>query len=881
MSESRFGGWIKNNNKDQRCKQRSFKIKDCLIEESYRVLMNGGADNDDVDFTKLPLNERLTHKLWKARSDGYQELNRLFSNATQKQGKDDDSFMIYWKDPSRFGDYVTDSNVVAQEQAILALECLLKNVGLPKQIDVKTVMYNWIPALAEKGLASSRAVTKNKAMECIILICSFDDSIAESVELVLPFFNKKLPKLVAASINCIRELLASFGFAKAPLNNLLPELLDPLVKLAGHADRNVRAQTIALIVEIYKANGRNKSLLNELLLTHLKPIQQNELEKLFDEADSNMSASRGSKRLFQWEKEQMELEKNRLQENQQTDKDGDTLMDLKLKAEEPALDIDPFEMLPAESILDKLPAGFHDRISSTKWKDRVEALQEFWDNTLSKVKKIKYERQEYTEILSLYAQIIQFDANVQAVTIVAQSIQKICEKLRFPGFSKNYVTIIFVPLLQRTKEKKPSVIEAIRGCLQSVCKLYNPLSSEDNNEDMLQEILEFMKHKNPQIRMETTELFSFILRELPVSKEVIDKNLQDEIIPTVIRIVNDTQPTIRNSGFGCFAQLLRIMGRSETFTNALEKLDSLKRKKIQELCAKLPESSSSPSLSAENLERGRVHSGRFDSRPSSSSSIPSKRVASSPLKKVSKAASPNVQKSRMLLTSQSLAMPRSMPGSPSTRTPNSISTGNGTKSPVQLQKLINEKQNWLKERQHLSNHINELTSTQNRINDENEMLREQLKNLQTEIHERGLQVRSKDLQLAKLQDRVEQLQAQAHAQSQQNNRLLQLERNQQQAPTSLSSDTASAISTNLGVRSVSSSSFEPLTERSKHLRTPSESSDDLPRRVDSLQLNHSLASSNNDIINEESWKRAAEVTSQLKARIERMRAKTKGISNNF
>lgn len=184
---------------------------------------------------------------------------------------------------------------------------------------------------------------------------------------------------------------------------------------------------------------------------------------------------------------------------------------------------------------------------------------------------------------------------------------------------------------------------------------------------------------------------------------------------------------------------------------------------------------------------------------------------------------------------------------------------------------MKEKQEWTEERFQLLDRVSELSSVQNRIKNENELLQEKINNLQADMHEKGLQIRSKDLQLGKLQDRISQLEHELQEQQQ----------HKQHQQRQISSSEASAVSTNLGVRSISSSSFEPITTRAKHLRTPSESSDDLPRRVDSLQLSHEKSSHANDIVNEESWKRAAEVTSQLKARIERMRAKTRGISNNF
>lgn len=804
--------------------------------------MSSGGDQGDEDYTGLPLGERLGHKLWKARLHGYQELNALMENGTDEKAID-----LYWRDPEQFARYVVDPNVAAQEQAILALESLLKRKRLPSRgVDLRGVIGLWVPALVEKGLGSSRASTRARSMECVLLLCSYDESVTFSVETVLPFLGKRLPKLVASALSCISELVRSYRFVNVDTSGLLPLVLEPLVKLAGHADKTVRAQTMTLIVEVYKVTGKNRALLQELLLEHLKPIQQNDLQKLFNKADE---ASEDEKRLlFMWQET----------DQQKVDKDGDTLMDLKgpssqevsstQKAEsEQQAAIDPFDLLPEQTITDKLPPEFHDRIGSAKWKDRVEALSEFWDTTVSKVKKLKAKGQDYTEILTIMSHIVQKDANVQAVTLAAQCIQAICAKLRTPGFTKHYATIVFVPLLERTKEKKPSVIESIREALRTVCQFYNPLSPSGHNEDLLQELLQYMTHKTPQIRMESTQLFTFTINQLHINEtQVLRRYLHDDIVPAVIKIVNDTQPSIRNGGFECFANLIRLLGKRE-LSLALEKLDNLKRKKIEEHLATLP-------IAPEPHVKATTTS---DSRPTSSqaSTIPTKRGPSSPLHKKSKAASPSAARSRVLLTSRSLTTAQPAPSPQST-----VNT-------KELEQLQREKQDWIRERHQLLNQVKNLTGFQSELSDENDSLREQLKIAQTNLHEKGLQLRSKELQLGKLQDRVAQLESELRRQQHQSH----------QSPHStqrhFSSSDASAISTNLGVRSLSSSSFEPKTVKGKHSRTPSESSDDLPRRVDSLQLN-------NEVINEESWKRAAEVTSQLKARIERMRAKSKGINNN-
>lgn len=156
--------------------------------------------------------------------------------------------------------------------------------------------------LVEKGLTSSRATTKTQSMSCILSLCGLDTSITQSVELVIPFFEKKLPKLIAAAVNCVYELMAAFGLTNVNVQTFLPELLKHVPQLAGHGDRNVRSQTMNLIVEIYKVTGNNSDLLEEILFKKLKPIQVKDLHKLFAKVGDEPSSS---KMLFEWEKREL------------------------------------------------------------------------------------------------------------------------------------------------------------------------------------------------------------------------------------------------------------------------------------------------------------------------------------------------------------------------------------------------------------------------------------------------------------------------------------------------------------------------------------------------------------------------------------------------
>ncbi|EDO17930.1 hypothetical protein Kpol_1010p46 [Vanderwaltozyma polyspora DSM 70294] len=853
------------------------------------------SEQDDIDFTKLSLDERLNNKLWKARLHGYQELIEIFERGNKERCNQ------YWKDPNLFSQYLGDANVVAQEQAVVALSTLLnqyydKTLSLPiNSNNFKQVLQDWLPILIEKCLSSTRNLTKTNSLNCILKLCSFDNSIFSSIEIILPILNKKgPPKILISSLLALTEIIKNFTFINIDVSMALPILVENLPKLAAHADKNIRSNTMDLIVEIYDKLGRNQDIIQDLLLDQLKPIQQRDLITLFNKLPTNdINDNSDDKIMFQWERKQsmQNLKENKnSNENFDVDEDGDTVMEFNTnnlsKTSKNQIDIDPFTLLKEETILDRFPEDFYGRLGSAKWKDRVEALQEYYDNVLMKTKRIRNDGQDYSLLISTLASIIQKDANVQAVTIAAQSIDTVIEKLRLPGFNKNLVNLCFIPLLERTKEKKQSVIEAIRGTLYSIVKYHNPISN--HNEDLLQEILKYMKHKIPQIRMESTMFLNYILKNYNTAEttKILSKYLEEEIVPNAIKIANDTQPSIRNEGFETLAILIKIFIDSNDYDilkDPLDKLDNLKRKKIEEIVTTLPEfaqNTSNPknfneeeklSTSPLNTDTNNVFNGNSVSANNSflnKSTIPSKRVATSPLRKLNTKTTLPTKSS--LGSTPRIALPtKPLNVNRHTQQMENFSDQKMIKLEVEINELKKDKQEWLKERHKVIEQLNNNQRKHNQLLNEIEMLKKQLQNSQTTLHEKNLQLRSKELQLNKLQDRITQLEG--HNNNYQPN---------QNIPSSSSSSLSNGrlFSNSLDARVLHSE--KPLGTYNKigHTRTGSASSDDLPHRVDLLQIDSS-SNVNDTFVNEESWKRAAEVTSQLKARIERMREKSRGIGN--
>lgn len=172
----------------------------------------------------------------------------------------------------------------------------------------------------------------------------------------------------------------------------------------------------------------------------------------------------------------------------------------------------------------------------------------------------------------------------------------------------------------------------------------------------------------------------------------------------------------------------------------------------------------------------------------------------------------------------------------------------------EVNKLRQERQEWLRERNDLLSNLNQSKLQLSKVN---KLLNESetyVSNLQRQLQDSKDQLNAKNLKIKELESKLT-------------------------GGTSDTMSTDSPISSSISRGRLTATTLSPLRSTKnattpQRVRSPSESSDDLPRRVNSLNLN-------NHMLQEESWKRAAEVTNQLKARIERMRAKSRSGFNNL
>lgn len=293
-----------------------------------------------------------------------------------------------------------------------------------------------VSSLIEKGLSSTRAATKASSLEAILLYVE-NDTPGPVIDELLPFLSHKTPKLVAASVQALLQIYSTFG-----ARTVDPKpVLKALPKLFGHADKTVRAETTALCVELYKWL---KDAIKPMFFNDLKPVQQKELDDAFEKV-----------------KGESPKQERYLKSQQAAMASAAEVPAGEEAEEEQEVEVDAYDLSEPVNILSKLPPEFYPNMGSVKWKERREALDALFP--LVNVPRIKDD--DYKEVIAVLAKSMK-DANIAVVTVAANCIEAIAKGLR-QAFLKYKVTILG-PILERLKEKKQSVAEALSLALDAI-----------------------------------------------------------------------------------------------------------------------------------------------------------------------------------------------------------------------------------------------------------------------------------------------------------------------------------------------------------------------------------------------------------------------------
>lgn len=370
------------------------------------------------------------------------------------------------------------------------------------------------------------------------------DTPAPVIEDLLPGLSHKQPKIIAATLAALTTIFHNYG-----CKTVDPKpVLKALPKAFGHADKNVRAEATNLAVEFYRWL---REAMKPMFWGDLKPTQQNDLEAQFEKIKAEPAP-----------KQERLLRSQAAMESASGAQGGGGGDDAGYD-EEPA-EIDAFDLAEPQDVLSKIAPDFYDALGSSKWKDRKEALEGLY--AVLNVPRIK--DSDFNELNRSLAKCMK-DANIMVVTHAAQSIEALAKGLR-KGYGK-YRSIVMGPIMERLKEKKQAVADALGAALDAVF-LATSLT------DCLEDIVACLVHKNPQVKEGTMK---FLIRCLRTTRDVPSKAEIQTIVDSAKKLLSESSEGLRSGGAEVLGTVMKIIGE-RAMNPHLEGLDDIRKNKIKE-----------------------------------------------------------------------------------------------------------------------------------------------------------------------------------------------------------------------------------------------------------------------------------------------------------
>nr|XP_031863914.1 uncharacterized protein CI109_000558 [Kwoniella shandongensis]KAA5530986.1 hypothetical protein CI109_000558 [Kwoniella shandongensis] len=508
-----------------------------------------GEPPQEEDFSQIPLVERSQHKNWKARLSAYTE---VIARSAKTASDTDPFFRPFVNDGALLKKWCLDANAVAQEKGIEAVLAIVQYSGETSA----RLRSDVVPAIVEKALGSARAGTKKKGADLCCMFVEVENSGEGVVTDLLAGLNAKLPKAVAGAITVLKEIVESFGIQ--PMGNIKP-LLKSLSKIFAHSDKNVRAEGTSLALALYTYLG--PALIPSL--ADLKPVQMTELQKTFDTLKEE--GKEGTAKPTRWTRQvQRDREVAAAIGGDEDGAGGEADVEV-------AAPIDPLSLLDPVDVLCKFPADLMERLSSTKWKDRVESLEECV-TVLTQPQNARISDSNVDAYGSL-AQILgtkcKGDANVNVVIEATKVIDGLARGMGKP-FGR-YRAVVMPGCLERLKERKANVVDALGKALDG-------LFTTTTLSDCMEDILTSLKSKNPQVKEGTLK---FLHRSLQTTRDAPSKDQVKPLAETLVVLLGDSGEPVRATAAECLGTLMKILGE-RVFNPYIEGVGELQMAKVKD-----------------------------------------------------------------------------------------------------------------------------------------------------------------------------------------------------------------------------------------------------------------------------------------------------------
>ncbi|KAH9626997.1 hypothetical protein KSS87_017848, partial [Heliosperma pusillum] len=522
---------------------------------------------------KLPWEDRLFHKNWKVRNDANIDLAALCDSISDPKDARLREFGHYFKKA------VSDSNAPVQDKALDALISYLKaadaDVGRYAKEVCDAVVAKCLtgrPKTVEKAQAVFMLWIELEATEAFLMLVPsvlaflFDlyldpEFVEDAMEKAI---KNKVAKAVVPAIDVMFQALSEFGSKVVPpkrILKMLPELFD-------HQDQNVRASSKGLTLELCRWIGKDP--VKSILFEKMRDTMKKELEA---ELVNVVGGAKPTRKIRSEQDKEPEPEAV-------IEATGDGPVEE--STSDAPQEIDEYELVDPVDILTPLEkSGFWDGVKATKWSERKEGVAEL--TKLASTKKIA--PGDFTEVCRTLKKLIT-DVNIAVAVEAIQAIGNLASGLRahFSGSSRFLLPV----LLEKLKEKKPTLTDALSQTLQAMYK-----SGCLNLADIVDDIKTAVKNKVPLVRSST---LTWLTSCLETSNKSVIQKVHKDYVPICMECLQDGTPEVRDAAFSALTAIAKAnfypsnSSRFSLFSvgmrpleRSLEKLDDVRRKKLNDM----------------------------------------------------------------------------------------------------------------------------------------------------------------------------------------------------------------------------------------------------------------------------------------------------------
>ena len=418
-----------------------------------------------------------------------------------------------------------------------------------------------VPGLINKCL-NARAKTKDKAIEIIMMYIEVEKQEIVQEELIKGLDNKQ-PKIVQSCIEILRRAISEFSSKTVPIKPIIKFV----PKLLEDRDKTVRDETKLLAIEMYRWAGA--AIMPQL--QGIKPQLLGELEEEFKSAASEKPRQTRFLRSQQDLKAKMEAEAEARTMSGDGAGAGSDQADGGAQSAEAPESVDPYELMEPAEILSKLPKDFKEKLEAKKWQERKEVL----DTLLGILQKNpRLQATDYYDLVNDLKKIVAKDANINIVVVAAKCLTGIAQGVR-KDFGK-YALMTLEPLMERFKEKKQNVVDALR----EACDAIYPSTNLEAIHEMCVGLL---AHKTPVVRQ---QVGSFLAKCFAMATQTsLPKKVLKLYLPPLIKNLSEADPSVRDSSSEALGAVYKCLGE-KIFMPLVGEVEQIKLDKIKEYAEK-------------------------------------------------------------------------------------------------------------------------------------------------------------------------------------------------------------------------------------------------------------------------------------------------------